>query len=522
LSFFIPYAIFARGIGTICRQYLPADDSLNNMERNDYNDKGMQHNNSGGNIVTVKGTGHFLAAILTMWVYGGQVCPLVETLSLSSWFLELTVIFALFFALRKIFYNWIMGRIPFQNQVAHQFGWDFFFFIAIGITIAVVNKSIYGFPEIESGLKMILGTLTLGFFIAVDMALHRERVIADELSAKGLDLRIDRKLFPMVKKFTIISTSLCIIAAAVTLLVVLKDLGWMMHVATIDIKAAQTAVIKEISFVAAVFLCHIVNLIHSYAKNIDLAVRTENTALIGVAGGNLSIHVPVSRNDEFGVMAQYTNTMISELRQKTKEIQDTRDVTIIALASLAETRDNETGGHLLRTQEYVKALAVNLRSHPQYQADLDDTAIDLLYKSAPLHDIGKVGIPDSILLKPGKLSDEEFEIMKTHTSLGVEALRGAAAHLEANNFLQVAQDLICSHHEKWDGNGYPQGLRGVAIPLAGRIMAVADVYDALICKRVYKEAFSHEKAKSIIVDGKGSHFDPNQSRCFSGNRARVY
>jgi response regulator RpfG family c-di-GMP phosphodiesterase len=469
----------------------------------------MQQNNSGGTLVTIKSTGHFLAAILTMGLYGGQVCPLVETLSLSSWFLELTVIFALFYLLRILFYNWSMGRIPFHNQVAHQFGWDFFFFVVIGITIAIVNKSMYGFSEIESGLKMILGTLTLGFFIAVDMALVRERVIAGELSAKGLDLRIDRKMFPMVRKFTVVSTCVCIIAAAVTLLVVLKDLGWMMHVATIDIHDAQVAVIKEISFVAAIFLLHIVNLIHSYAQNIDLAVRTENSALMGVAGGNLAVHVPVSRNDEFGVMAQYTNTMISELRQKTKEVQDTRDVTIIALASLAETRDNETGAHLLRTREYVKALAVNLRSHPRYRADLDDTAIDLLYKSAPLHDIGKVGIPDRILLKPGKLDDEEFAIMKTHTTIGVEALRGAAAHLEANNFLQVAQDLICSHHERWDGNGYPYGLKDVAIPLAGRIMSVADVYDALICKRVYKEAFSHEKAKSILLDGKGGHFDPD-------------
>jgi response regulator RpfG family c-di-GMP phosphodiesterase len=217
----------------------------------------------------------------------------------------------------------------------------------------------------------------------------------------------------------------------------------------------------------------------------------------------------VSRNDEFGVMAQYTNTMISELRHRTKEVQDTRDVTIIALASLAETRDNETGAHLLRTQEYVKALAENLQSHPGYQAELDDMAIDLLYKSAPLHDIGKVGIPDSILLKPGKLDDEEFAIMKTHTTIGVEALRGAAAHLEVNNFLAVAQDLIRSHHERWDGKGYPQGLKDISIPLAGRIMAVADVYDALICKRVYKEAFSHGKARSIIVAGKGTHFDPN-------------
>jgi response regulator RpfG family c-di-GMP phosphodiesterase len=469
----------------------------------------MQHNNSGINVGTIRSTAHFLAAILTMGIYGGQVCPLVETLSLSSWFLELTIIFALFFLLRTIFLKWIMVHIPFQNQVAHQFGWDFFFFIAIGITIAVVNKSIYGFSEIESGLKMILGTLTLGFFIAVDMALVREREIAEELSVKGLELRINKPFSPMDRKFTVVATSVCIIAFAVTLLVVLKDLGWMMHVTTIDIQAAQVAVFKEISFVAAIFLLHITNLILSYAKNFDMAVRSENSALIGVAGGNLGAHVPVSRNDEFGVMAQYTNTMISELRHRTKEVQDTRDVTIIALASLAETRDNETGAHLLRTQEYVKALAENLQSHPGYQAELDDMAIDLLYKSAPLHDIGKVGIPDSILLKPGKLDDEEFAIMKTHTTIGVEALREAAAHLEANNFLAVAQDLICCHHERWDGKGYPQGLKDISIPLAGRIMAVADVYDALICKRVYKEAFSHGKARSIIVAGKGTHFDPN-------------
>ena len=469
----------------------------------------MQHDKAGGNLVTIKSSVHFLAAILTMGLYGGQVCPLVETLSLVSWFFELTIIFGIFFILRTVFYDWIMARLPFQSQVAQQFGWDLSLFIVIGITIAMVNKSIYGFPEIESGLKMVLGTLTLGFFIAVDMALVRERTIAKELFAKGLDLRINKKYFPMMRKFTIVSTCICVIAAAIILLVVLKDLGWMMQVTSIDIRSTQLAVFKEISFVTAIFLAHIVNLIYSYAKSLDLLVRSENSALLGVAGGNLAVHVPVSRNDEFGVMAQYTNNMILQLRQKTKEVQDTRDVTIMALAGLAETRDNETGGHIIRTQEYVKALAVNLRNHPQYQEYLDDTVIDLLYKSAPLHDIGKVGIPDSILLKPGKLSDEEFEIMKTHTTLGVEALRGAAAHLEANNFLQVAQDLICSHHEKWDGNGYPQGLRGVSIPLAGRIMAVADVYDALICKRVYKEAFPHEKAKSIIVDGKGSHFDPD-------------
>ena len=140
--------------------------------------------------------------------------------------------------------------------------------------------------------------------------------------------------------------------------------------------------------------------------------------------------------------------------------------------------------------------------------------MDLLYKSAPLHDVGKVGIPDSILLKPGKLTDEEFMIMKTHAQLGADSLAVAEARLGSNSFLRYARGIAASHHEKWDGSGYPQGLKGDAIPLSARLMALADVYDALISKRVYKPAFDHDKAKSIILDGEGSHFDPRVVAAF--------
>lgn len=206
------------------------------------------------------------------------------------------------------------------------------------------------------------------------------------------------------------------------------------------------------------------------------------------------------------------NLMLEEqVQERTQEVQTTRDISILALASLAETRDNETGAHILRTQRYVKALALELRKNPKYSDQLSDEVIDLLFKSAPLHDIGKVGIPDAILLKPGKLTDDEFTIMKTHATLGHDAILKAEADLgdQHTSFLRFAREIAYSHHEKWDGSGYPQGLSGESIPLSGRLMAVADVYDALISKRVYKPAFDHEKANGIILEGRGSHFDPD-------------
>ena len=204
-----------------------------------------------------------------------------------------------------------------------------------------------------------------------------------------------------------------------------------------------------------------------------------------------------------------------EVAMRTLEVQAIQDVTIMAMTSLAETRDNETGNHIRRTQLYVKTLAERLRHHPRFEHLLNDRMIELLYKSAPLHDIGKIGIPDSILLKPGKLTVEEFEIMKTHTTLGRSAIEDAERRLGMRvAFLSVSKEIAYSHQEKWDGSGYPEGLAGDAIPVSARLMAVADVYDALISKRVYKPAFSHDQACGTIVRGKGNHFDPDMVDAF--------
>ena len=192
-----------------------------------------------------------------------------------------------------------------------------------------------------------------------------------------------------------------------------------------------------------------------------------------------------------------------------------QQATIFALAKLAEQRDNETGRHLERVSAYCRLLACGLREDGHFRAVLTDTWIAVLEKSAPLHDIGKVGVPDAILLKPGKLTEEEFEVMKGHTTLGRDAIEQAELRLGMKvDFLQFAKQIAYGHQEKWDGSGYPLGISGDAIPIPARLMALADVYDALISRRVYKPAFTHEQASEIIVAGRGKHFDPDITDAF--------
>jgi putative two-component system response regulator len=204
-----------------------------------------------------------------------------------------------------------------------------------------------------------------------------------------------------------------------------------------------------------------------------------------------------------------------EVARRMKENDLTQQVSIRALAHLAETRDPETGNHILRTQGYVHCLACKLVNHARFSATLSDHYIDLLARSAPLHDIGKVGIPDHILRKPGKLTPEEWVIMKTHAKQGSDAMEEAERDVKTPLvFLSVAKEIAHWHHEKWDGSGYPDGLIGDQIPISARFMAIADVFDALISVRVYKPAFSFEQARDIIAAGRGKHFDPDITDTF--------
>ena len=205
----------------------------------------------------------------------------------------------------------------------------------------------------------------------------------------------------------------------------------------------------------------------------------------------------------------------AEVERRMEENELIQVVSIRALAHLAETRDNETGNHIQRTQSYIRLLATRLSKHPRFAAALSNKQIEVLVRSAPLHDIGKVGIPDHILLKPGKLTPDEWEIMKTHTTLGSDAITLAERDIDgAVDFLAQAKEIVRWHHERWDGKGYPDGLAGEEIPVAARLMAVADVFDALISRRVYKEAFSFEAVRKIIGDERGRQFDPDVTDAF--------
>jgi putative two-component system response regulator len=207
-------------------------------------------------------------------------------------------------------------------------------------------------------------------------------------------------------------------------------------------------------------------------------------------------------------LEDYNNLLEQKVADQVRKISQGHVALITAMTKLAETRDDETGKHIERTQSLCRLLAGRIAAMPEFRKRLSESFVEDMYNASPLHDIGKVAIKDSILLKPGKLTDEEFEIMKTHTTIGKEYLSTALAKSPENKFLAVGAEIAGHHHEKWDGSGYPQGQKGEDIPISARIMTLVDVYDALRSKRVYKEAFSHEDSVRIITEGRGSHFDP--------------
>lgn len=211
---------------------------------------------------------------------------------------------------------------------------------------------------------------------------------------------------------------------------------------------------------------------------------------------------------------QHTLEYQKLVEEKIRSLSEAQSATIFAMAKLAESRDEDTGGHLKRVQEYCRLLAEALKESPSYSAQITPELIDCIQHAAPLHDIGKVAIPDSILLKPGRLTPEEFEIMKTHSSIGAENMQVVYNNYPENAFVGMGIEIALYHHERWDGTGYPDGLVGMNIPLSARIMAIADVYDALRSDRCYRKGFSHEETMKIMREGDGSHFDPEIMKYF--------
>ena len=453
---------------------------------------------------------HYLSSIVILSFYGGQVCPYLESLTVSQLVVPIIVAFALQYGVRRVLMDGYIARSTSEQQISRVITVEFSLFIVSGLGLTLFNFAVHDFP-FGSGMKQVVGMTALGFFAAIDLTLERQRSLVNEVSRTGRHLQVNENYFPLSGKLGIFAAANVFFILSVVFLVISKDLDWLASVgSSISFEQAQVSILSELIFVVAVILAHTINVIMAYARNLRNFFAHETDILSRASRGELDGFVPVGSNDEFGSMAVYTNEMVKGLRESTEEVRRTRDVSILTLASLAETRDNETGAHILRTQRYVKALALQLKDHPGFTAVLGpENNIELLYKSAPLHDIGKVGIPDAILLKPGKLTAEEMHVMKSHAALGAQSLEISEQELGSNSFLHFAKEIAQTHHEKWDGSGYPEGLAGTAIPVSGRLMALADVYDALISKRIYKEAFSHEMARSIIVEGRGAHFDPD-------------
>jgi putative two-component system response regulator len=211
---------------------------------------------------------------------------------------------------------------------------------------------------------------------------------------------------------------------------------------------------------------------------------------------------------------QYNDELENRVRRQVYELSEAQLAAIFAMSKLAESRDPETGEHLERMREYCRVLSEQLSRLPKYQAVIDRTFIDNIYAASPLHDIGKVGVDDSVLLKPGTLSEEDWRQMRRHPLIGAATLREVDRQHPGNAFIRSGIDIAEYHHEKWDGSGYPYGAKGESIPLMARILALGDVYDALTSRRCYKQAFGHEKSRAIILEGKGRHFDPDVVQAF--------
>jgi response regulator RpfG family c-di-GMP phosphodiesterase len=228
-----------------------------------------------------------------------------------------------------------------------------------------------------------------------------------------------------------------------------------------------------------------------------------------LAAGNMSARAVVSPTDEVSSLARAINQMAEGIQARDERLRLTQRAAVYALAKLAEARDRETGGHLLRVREYAATLAHELSKHPNWQGIIDNGFIADLYDASLLHDVGKVAVPDSILLKPDVLDEGEMAIMMSHTLVGANTIRAARERMKAeSSFLVMAEQIARSHHERWNGEGYVEGLAGSAIPPAARIFSVVDVYDALTTQRPYKRAYSHKQAVGLMREDRGKRFDP--------------
>ena len=256
-----------------------------------------------------------------------------------------------------------------------------------------------------------------------------------------------------------------------------------------------------------------------FSDYFDCPLKRLQKGVEQIKNGNLHSKVRIITNDSFGVLADTFNEMSSSIEEKTQKIYQIQNSIITGMATMVESRDNSTGGHIKRTSECVKLFISEIKKNDEFKNLPDYFCADVI-KAAPMHDLGKIAVDDSILRKPGKFTDEEYEKMKKHSEEGVKIIENVLSEVDDNNFKNIAINIAHYHHEKYNGQGYPDKLKGAEIPLEARIMALADVFDALVSKRCYKDTFSYDKAFSIIQESLGSHFDPKLGKIFIDSREK--
>lgn len=279
---------------------------------------------------------------------------------------------------------------------------------------------------------------------------------------------------------------------------------------------AQKSGIFVVSSAIVVFIIIIIMgliITWSFQNYFDEPLKKFKIKIQKIKEGDYLNRVNVITNDELGELSDTLNEMSDSIQEKTLRIIEAQNSVITGMAIMVESRDNSTGGHIKRTSDCVKIFSKALSEDPQYST-IDKSFFDAVIKAAPMHDLGKIAVDDAILRKPGRFTDEEYEIMKIHASEGAKIVSSVLCNIDDEKFKQIAENVAHYHHEKWDGQGYPQRISGEQIPLEARIMALADVFDALVSKRCYKDSFSYDKAFNIIQESLGSHFDPSLGAIF--------
>lgn len=391
--------------------------------------------------------------------------------------------------------KWIVLKADWKNQSQRQFLLEGSLFL-LGASALAWYDSYENYADLVSNSKVFLGCITFGFFTACDMALERQKLIAESPDLIDWNIESTKVAFSITAKLTSVAVFSLIFMTSIMFLVFLKDLYGFIDLEQDDYSQGGFLFLQEMLFVGFVILVEMLNLIVSFCRNLKQFFHNQNASMEAVSKGNLDQHVYISSQDEFSVMGRYTNWMIEMLKKRNRELETARREIVVRLGRAAEYRDNETGMHVIRMSNYSAALARAVK--------LPEEQCDLILQASPMHDVGKIGIRDNVLLKPDKLDNEEWINMKTHVDIGVSILSGGDSKI-----IQLAQEIAATHHEKYDGTGYPNGLKGEDISIAGRIVPICDVFDALTSVRPYKKAWTVEDAIELLIREKGKHFDPD-------------